>query len=147
MAIVLRAIDRDNWRESIGLRVAPGQEHFVATNVYSIAQAKAQPECVPLAIYDDDRMVGFVMYALDHDEHKYWIYRLMIDAACQGHGYGRAAMEAVLERLRAIPDCLEVAISYEPDNHVAEHLYASLGFRRTGEITGTETIARLRLLP
>lgn len=146
MTVTLRTIDRDNWRECIGLRVAPHQEAFVASNVYSLAQAKAQPECVPLAIYDDDRMVGFVMYALDADEHKYWIYRLMIDAAYQGRGYGRAAMLAVLARLRAEPDGLDVAISYEPENTAAEGLYRSLGFRTAGEISGTEIVARLRLV-
>ncbi len=147
MTIALREINRDNWRECIRLQVAPEQEHFVASNVYSLAQAKAQPECVPLAVYADGQMVGFVMYALDADEHKYWIYRLMIAAPFQGQGYGRAAMQEVLELLRDKPDCLEVVISYETDNTAAARLYASVGFCATGEIIDGEVVARLRLTP
>lgn len=55
------------------------QQGFVASNMLSLAQAKVQDECVPLAIYDDDAMVGFVMYAKDRTDHQHWIYRLMID--------------------------------------------------------------------
>lgn len=144
MSITLEPITRDNYRACVQLRVAPDQEHFVASNAFSLVQAAYEPECVPLAIYDGETMVGFAMYALDPDEGSYWIYRLMIDVGHQGKGYGRAAMMALIERMRQLPDCDQLAISYEPHNDVARRLYAGLGFVETGEIIDGETVARLR---
>ncbi len=68
MKVILKEIDRDNWRECIKLSTRPGQEKFVATNIFSLAQAKAQPEMVPLAIYHKEEMVGFATHALDPDD-------------------------------------------------------------------------------
>ena len=39
-----RSVDRNNFRDILKLSVGEGQEHFVATNAYSLSQAKAQPE-------------------------------------------------------------------------------------------------------
>jgi diamine N-acetyltransferase len=52
-------------------------------------------------------------------------------------------MRLLLDRLRVIPGCDEVIISYEPENDVARRLYASFGFRETGEVVEGETVARL----
>ena len=84
-----------------------------------------------------------MMFGVNREEGKYWILRVMIELRYQGRGHGRAAMRLLLERLRAIPGCDEVAISYEPENEVARRLYASCGFRETGEILEGETVARL----
>ena len=43
-------IDRYNYLSVLDLSVSPEQKDFVATNQYSLAQAYAQPECVPLAL-------------------------------------------------------------------------------------------------
>ncbi len=142
MNVTLHKIDRHNFRQCINLKVAEGEEHFVASNVYSIAQAYAEPECVPLAVYDGEAMVGFAMYTQDIDEQKWWIYRLMVDAAQQGKGYGRAAMVELLRLIGQLSGGNEIAISYEPENEVARKLYASLGFVETGELVQGETVAR-----
>ena len=143
MTMTLREITRENWLQCVRLKVAPEQEPFVAPNGVSLAQSKYEPEWVPLALYDDDEMVGFVMYGVSPEEGKHWILRVMVDRRYQGKGYGRAAMRLLLDRLRTIPGCDEVAISYEPENDVARRLYASCGFRETGEIIEGETVARL----
>ncbi|HEY7093036.1 MAG TPA: GNAT family N-acetyltransferase [Ktedonobacterales bacterium] len=143
MPITLREITRENWMQCVQLTVASEQDHFVASNAFSLAQSKYEPEWVPLALYGDTEMVGFVMYGLYREEGKYWILRVMVDRRFQGKGYGHAAMRLLLDRLRAIPGCDEVAISYEPENDVARRLYASFGFRETGEIIEGETVARL----
>lgn len=147
MTIQLKPIDRENFRPVIRLKVAPGQEEFVASNAVSIAQSKIEPECVPLAVYADETPVGFVMYAFDADEQKYWIYRLMIDGSQQGKGYGRGAMEAVIALLRTQPGCDEIGISYVRENEAAARLYERLGFETTGEIVEGEVVARLSLTP
>jgi diamine N-acetyltransferase len=145
MTITLQSITKDNWRECIKLTTTEAQTHFVATNVVSLAQAYVEPSFVPLAIYHDDTMVGFVMIGRDDQTGADWIIRLMIDQTQQGKGYGRAAMQAVLARIKQQPDCREIRISYEPENIVAETLYDSLGFRPTGEIEHGEVIARLEM--
>lgn len=63
----------------------------------------------------------------------------------QQKGYGRAAMEQLIARLSAHEDCQGIDISYEPENHVAQSFYASLGFRETGEIDDGEVVALLSL--
>lgn len=142
--VSLQPITRDNFRDCVRLKVAAEQEHFVASNAISIAQTYAWKQCVPLAIYDGDTIVGFAMYARNEDEPGYSIWRLMVDQRFQGRGFGRAAMRLLIDRLRAEPDCTNIAISYEPHNDVARKLYASLGFVETGEVDDGETVARLR---
>lgn len=145
MAITLQNITRDNWRACIKLTTTEAQTNFVATNVVSIAQAYVEPSFVPLAIYNDDTIVGFAMIGREDETGIDWIIRLMIDQTMQGKGYGRAAMQALLARLTQQPDCREIRISYEPNNIIAETLYQSLGFQLTGEIEHGEVIARLAI--
>ena len=145
MTVTLKEIDRDNWRAATKLTVAPEQESFVASNVYSLAEAKVHPDHVPLAIYDDDTMVGFVMYTLNPADGNYWIFRLMIDAAHQGKGYGRAAMEQTIRRMLEQHNPPVIMLSYVPGNDAAAKFYASLGFEKTGEIVDGEVVVRLPL--
>ena len=44
MELYLVPITRHNWEEAIALKVLPAQDQFVASNLYSLAQAKAEPE-------------------------------------------------------------------------------------------------------
>jgi diamine N-acetyltransferase len=140
-------IDRYNYLPVLDLSVSPEQKVFVATNQYSLAQAYAQPECVPLALYAENKPVGFAMYALDEDDHQYWIYRLMIDHRHQGKGFGREAMHLLIDRIRGLADeehtC--IYISFEPENHVAKKLYESLGFLPDGRIEYGEVVYQLKL--
>lgn len=135
MKITLREITPQNFRECIDLKVADGQENFVAANVVSIAQAKIYPTANPLAVYHEEEMVGFVMYGFDTDEEQYYLVRLMIDAQHQGKGFGKAATLAVIERMKQIEDCREIYLSFVPQNTGAEKLYSSVGFERTGKIS------------
>ena len=147
MTVTLRDITRENWRECARMRVAPTQVHFVASNLFSLAQSKYEPECVPLAVYDDEQMVGFVMYRPeDHGLAKIWfIDRLMIGEGHQKKGYGRAAMCALIDRLRSQAGYTAILISFVPENAVAKKLYSDLGFKDTGEIEGGELVYRLAL--
>ncbi len=135
MSISLREITPQNFRECINLKVGDGQEKFVATNLMSIAQAKIYPTANPFAIYDNDEMVGFVMYGFDTDDERFYLVRLMIDEKHQGKGYGKAATLEVIERMKQIEDCCEIFLSFVPENTGAEQLYKSVGFERTGEIS------------
>ncbi|HRX57686.1 MAG TPA: GNAT family N-acetyltransferase [Eubacteriales bacterium] len=136
-------IDRHNYLPVIELSVSDEQKRFVASNMYSLAQAYVQPECVPLALYAENKPVGFAMYALDENDHEYWIYRLMIDKKFQRRGYGREAMRLLIDRIRADEDHRIIYISFEPENDAAKALYESLGFVPDGRIEYGEVVYRL----
>jgi len=143
LEVSLRPITVDNWQQCVRLTLKEEQRDFVAPNMYSLAQAAYETYCVPLAIYEGETMVGFVMYALNPDDNAYWIYRLMIDRDHQGKGYGREGMRQVIERLKALPGCDKIFISYEPENSAAEKLYESMGFAKTGRIEHNEIVSCL----
>ncbi len=60
MPITLKEITKDNYVECIRLKVRDNQR-FVASNVYSLAESKYEPENIPMAVYAGETMVGFVM--------------------------------------------------------------------------------------
>lgn len=129
MSVTLREVDKANWYWVTELRVSDEQKSFVADNSFSLAQAAYNPSFVPLAVYSEgDELVGFFMYGYEASHDRWWIARLMVDAAQQGKGYGRAAMVEGIKIMRErMGDC-PIYISYEHDNPVARQLYASLGF-------------------
>lgn len=143
MAVILREIDKDNFAECVKLEVAPEQKNFVASNVASIAQSKVYQHMVPMAVYNDNAMVGFVMYGCHPETLQYWVIRLMIDARWQGKGLGRAAMLDLIKLLRKNYNCDQISLSFVPENTGAESLYSSIGFERTGEIDEGEVVMRL----
>lgn len=138
--ITLNEITRDNQHDVIKLTVFDEQKGFVTHNMCSLAQAKAQPECVPLAVYNNSKLVGFLMYCVDFDDQEYWIYRLMIDKKHQKMGYGRAAMQCVLSLLKQDAELDKVYISFEPENVVAKKLYEELGFVADGRVIDGEVV-------
>ncbi len=144
MRVTLKEIDRENFARAVRLEVSEDQKGFVASNVFSIAQSKVEPTYRVQAVYDGEEMVGFVMYGWDEEEGCHCLARLMVDRSRQGKGYGRAATEAVVERLRAEPGCKQVMLSVNPANRGAQALYASLGFVKTGEVSHGEEVMRLR---
>lgn len=149
----LRPVTKENWEDLIKLKVREDQKNFVASNLYSIAQAQFGEEFEghwdlhPFGIYDEETPVGFLMYGLNlsHPKYQAFIIRLMVDGKYQGRGFGRFGMEKMLEIFRADERINEVGISYEPENEGARKLYASLGFVETGEMVEGETLAVLKL--
>ncbi|HET6595578.1 MAG TPA: GNAT family N-acetyltransferase [Anaerolineales bacterium] len=149
----IRPVTKDNWRELIRLKVREDQSHFVASNLYSIAEAQfgdddeGHWDFYPFGIYDGNTPVGFVMYGynFEHTKQQAFIIRLMVDESHQGKGYGRFAMEKLLEIFRGDERIHTVGISYEPENELARQLYARLGFIETGEFLNNETLAELKL--
>jgi len=127
----LEDVTAQNWRAVVGLKLADGQQRLLASNVYSIAQSKFDPDACPRAIYAGDTVVGFLMYDLpdvDDEEQVAAIYRFMIDAEHQGKGHGRAALQQAIAEIREIPGIRKIAISYLRNNPVAKQFYAGFGF-------------------
>jgi diamine N-acetyltransferase len=132
-----------NWRACAALRRAPGQEEFVSRVTYSLCLCTYGEVWTPWAITRGDAVVGFVMTGVDDDGSR-WMGGLLVDAGAQRSGIGRAAVTLLRDRLAAEPGCPNVALSYSRDNTAARALYASLGFRETGETEddGVEIVAR-----
>ncbi len=145
MTVTLRPITWENFQTVLGLTLHPGQEKFVTDNAVSIAMAHVEPTFIPLGVYAGDDLVGFTMYGQHPNTGAWWVIRLMIDREHQGKGYGRAAMTAVIEMMAERVGCAEIVTSFNPANAVAAGLYASLGFRPTGEVEDGEALVRLRL--
>jgi len=141
--ITLVAITEANFREYTRLQTQPEQENFVAPNVYSIAQVYVNPTWVPLGIAAGSVGVGFALLGRDADTGHDWIIRFMIGAEHQGKGYGKAALLAVIEHLKATPGNHEIRLSYVPGNETAEGLYRRVGFVPTGEVDDGEIVMRL----
>jgi diamine N-acetyltransferase len=137
MNIMLREIGQDNFDEIISLEV----KKYCASNLYSLAQAKIFPEAIPLAIYNDDKPVGFIMYGIEpRDNNEYWIDRLMIDEKYQRNGFGKRALEIAIETIKQDKTHNKIKISTNPENLIARKLYAKLGFYETGELHDDEVL-------
>ncbi len=157
--ITLRKITLDNRRAIFNLQVSEDQRSFVASNLSSVAScyvlATNGGHPFPFAIYADEQPVGFVMLTYGNTgyelpsiaEDSYCILRLMIDEKYQNRGYGREAMERILEFIRTFPAGVAEYcwIQYESDNLVAKRFYESFGFRENGEICDNEPVTVLRL--
>ena len=135
-----------NFDDLIDLKVNEDQRTFVASNVYSLAEAYAtnadgKGAALPFGIYDGETPVGFLMIGCnlyedwddeipDYLKSGYLIWRFMIDKKYQGKGYGRSAMKLALDYIKTFP-CGKAEwcwLSYEPENEAAKKLYASFGF-------------------
>jgi diamine N-acetyltransferase len=141
--IQLKEVTRENFWDCIELTVSDDQSAFVTTNAVSIAQSKVQPECIPLAVYDDETMVGFVMYCIDEDDGEYWIYRMMIDKKYQSKGYGRKAFQKLLEIIKEDKTHHTIFLGVHKESIPAVKLYQSFGFTFNGQVFGNEHIMRL----
>ncbi len=131
----LRKITEDNYINAFHLRLAPGQERFVSHPIRSLAQAYVyRDQCQPFGIYADDVMVGYVMVIYDYDIPEYDIWHMMIDESKQGLGYGKDALDRVLDYIRTKPfgSSNRVTLTCNKENAGALKLYKSKGFAETG---------------
>lgn len=143
--VSLRPVDRDNWRDVVNLKVSEAQCEFVAEPCYYLALCSYGKEWQPLAIYQDDRVIGFMMWATDPADGSCWLGGILIDQGMQRHGYGRQALKRALTMLKETYGYRRFALSYQPANLVAKRLYKELGFVETDEWEGDEIVARLAL--
>ncbi|CAM3348120.1 GNAT family N-acetyltransferase [Brevibacillus invocatus] len=146
MTLLLKEITSENWEECIQLQPSEDQEHFIASNLYSLAQSKFLPNFETLAVYKDQAMVGFVMFGIDPVDSQYWIYRLMIDSNHQGKGYGIETMKQVIDRIREKPDTTNIMVAYHPENEAAASLYEKLGFKVVGKASWGEIMSCLSMV-
>lgn len=143
MNITLRNITKENYLAAIKLKVTPEQDNFVAPNVFSIAQSKFYTSWKPTAIFNEEEMVGFLMYGdydLNEGDGTIWIIRLMVDVNFQKKGFGREAMLKLIDHIKNNYAQKELFVSFVPENISAKNLYESLGFKDTGRVDEDEIV-------
>jgi len=144
--VSLREITADTVVAITRLAVADNQKGFVAPNAVSLAQALFAPEAWYRAIHLGDTPVGFVMLEdesrqVPPPEHpEIGVWRFMIDARYQGQGIGRAALQSIIEQVRARKRFARLELSYVPGPGCPEPFYLGLGFRHTGRVDGNEVV-------
>ncbi len=152
MKIRLEPVSDKNREAVLKLTVREDQP-FVAPNDVSLRQAdEANAEdpgvARPFAIYADDKLVGFCMFAFDPEEEdpddRYWLWRFMIDKSEQGKGYGQAALAEIIKYFRD-NGADQLWLSTEPENECGVHVYHKAGFKETGDIDDGEAVFALML--
>ena len=147
MTIRLEAVNDKNREAVLALSVREDQP-FVASNKVSLrqyeeAEAEAPGVARPFAIYADDTLVGFCMFAFDPEEkdpaYRYWLWRFMIDKSEQDKGYGQAALQEIIRYFKE-NGADRLYLSTEPENERGLHVYHKAGFRETGVIEGDEAV-------
>ncbi len=157
--VELRGIVTDADRAAVlGLKVAPGQEQFVASVEMSFADAVNYPEaCARFwAVYDPEREtpVGFAMISdgipedvLAADETlvgPYFLWRLLIDERYQRHGYGTATLDAVVAYVRG-RGARSLLVSAHQGEGGPQPFYERYGFVLTGRVVEDEPVSELAL--
>ena len=143
--ISLREVNADTVRIICRLDVSEEQQHFVAPNAVSIAEAYFEPMAWFRAIYADETPVGFLMLDDDPEKPHYFLWRYMIDARYQKMGFGKRAMDLLLEYVRTRPGARELSLSCHPGDEGPEPFYRQYGFALTGRMIGDEAEMRIDL--
>jgi len=142
MNIEFKAIDRSNYNECIELSVGEDQKDFVAPNMFSLVQAAYEVDMYPLGIYQDNAMVGFILYDFDYEINGWSMSRFMIDKAYQNHGIGKVALLKFLDFFTNKHGQVKLYTSVAVDNQAAMALYEKSGFQR-GEIFEYESSGKV----
>jgi histidinol dehydrogenase len=149
IAFSVRPVDAANVDAVMKLQVAAGQKQFVASVERSLAQVAYEPAGRALAMFDGEEPVGMMLLydaRLDKERpaEQLYVWRLLVDARHQKRGYGRLAMEWIIEEARRW-GVAEVGLSHVMREGHAGGFYQKLGFSYTGAIDEGEHKMLLKL--
>ena len=128
----------------------PPQRNMVADNVVSIAEASFSISAWFRAIYADETPIGFIMthkgsdYEDGIDCPGVFLWRFMIAEPYQGKGYGRKALEKLIQHLHAMGIPV-LFTSCGQGEGSPEGFYRNLGFVPTGDTYGDEIELKLNI--
>lgn len=148
MNIILRDITKENYIPLLKLAVGEKQKHQVAPNAVSLAQAHFEGNAICKGIYAGDEPVGFIMLEDEKDDkgvQQFSLWRFMIDEKHQGKGYGRNAMDLLIQYSREQTGQKEFFLSCVPGEGSAEGFYEKYGFEFTGDYEEDEKIYKISL--
>lgn len=124
-------VSEENWRAVANLAVAPGQEGLIESNTQSLLEAAYDSSLGwrPLALWQEDHLVGFAMIgAEDSERQTIWLDRLMLGADFQCQGLGRHFLRKLLQWIKTEYHVQGVFLSLHRENQRAARLYQSEGF-------------------
>lgn len=125
--------------------LTPPKKLMVAPNSLSIAEAYFDPHAWFRAIYADETPVGFLMLYDSPEEKVYFLWRLMVAEPHHGKGFGRRAMELLIDHVRSRPAATVLETSCGQGSGSPEGFYEALGFRRSGKMFDDEVGMALEL--
>mgnify|MGYP001300073054 CR=1 FL=1 len=128
--IKFKEIDITNYKECIDLKLSEEQNKFVAPNIFSLVQAAYEPNLYPLGIYNDNIMVGFILYDFDVELNGWSMSRVMVDVKYQNQGIGKVSLQKFMKFILNKYGNIQLYTSAEVDNPVAIALYSKLGFEK-----------------
>jgi diamine N-acetyltransferase len=151
--ITLKKITHQNLCDCIyNIETTEEQKGFVDSNVESLAEAYTSITnggyATPYAIYDNDTMIGFVMYTFadkpggdlfpPYELPCYYIWRILIDKNQQRKGYGKQAIRKIIDEIKTMPygKANRIYTSWNPKNTASKLLFESFGFVETGDLDG-----------
>jgi diamine N-acetyltransferase len=161
--VTLRGIVTDGDRDAVlALRGKPGQERYlgsIQSHFEDAAEdARARPRMWSVHDAGEGTLVGFVMISdnipqdvLDAEPDEivgpYFLWRLLIDAAYQGRGYGAATIDAVADYVRSRPGGDVLYTSCNDGEGSPQPFYLHYGFVKTGRVADDEDVLALALRP
>ena len=98
-----------------------------------------------LGAFKDGRLIGtagFLRNPTLKRKHKGRVWGMYVADSARGQGIGRALIEALLARVRQLPDIEEVQLSVAVSQVAAHKLYASFGFVSYGRERGALRVGR-----
>lgn len=145
--VTLREVTAETVREICRLSdtLAPPKKYMVAPNAISIAEAYFNEHAWFRAIYADETPVGFLMLYDDPEEPEYFLWRLMVAGPHHGKGFGRRAIELLVDYVKTRPGATVLETSCGQGPGSPEGFYRKLGFERTGKMLGHEVGLSLKL--
>ncbi len=145
MGILLKQVTKENWYECNSLEVYKEQEGIVAPNYNSIIISLLYDNWHSKCIYEDDVLIGFLLYGIEEDTGKPMLLRYMVDKKFQGKGLGKKALLKLLDLIKIEYGNIKFYTTVSPKNVSAEKLYESVGFEKNGEIMWDENVMVIQL--
>ena len=145
--VLFKEISEENYSKVINLEINDFQKTFVGGIVDAIGESKKHEGFFPLVIYDDEIIIGFLMYNIYPEgttNDKYWIRVIIIDKKYQNRGYGKIAMKIIIDKIKKDKKHNKINLCVEKDNKIALSLYKKLGFIFDGRIIGNQPVMELK---
>jgi diamine N-acetyltransferase len=141
LSVILREVTAENVRSVCDLKLAEGQDRYVAPSGYTVAEAAYDPDSWLRAIYDGDSVVGVLdLTTTDGDRSRPRLVRLLVDRDHQRRGVGRAAVEQLVDHVRSVVDATALETSCVPGPDSPQAFYLKLGFEDTGRVEHGEQV-------
>jgi diamine N-acetyltransferase len=145
----LEELSASNIVAANSLSLKPGQEQFIAPVSYSVAASVINPATAwQRVVLLDGEVAGFIHGNFDpeskHEEFRACIWRINVDAAAQGRGVGKFAVDALGEEARN-RHFKRLTVIWESGDEGPEAFFHRIGFADIGQTSFGETIGALEL--